>query len=314
MIPKIIVITGPTATGKTALAVHLAKSFDGEVIGADSMQIYKYMDIGTAKPTVSEMAGIKHHMIDFIHPSDNYSVSRYIEDASACIKDVLNRGKLPIVVGGTGLYIEALISGKHFAPETSHSGLRSKLSQLYDSAGGIDMMRRLSEFDPESAKRLHINDKKRIVRAFEVYIATGKTITQFNEATKRIPPNYDACKIALNFSERCNLYNRIDQRVDVMFEQGLVKEVHTLLDMGINESCTSMQAIGYKEILEAFHGGISIEQAKESIKRESRRYAKRQISWIARDKNINWINWEKIPDFEFGLRISTDYLHNAGVI
>lgn len=314
MVPKIVVITGPTATGKTALSIALAKEIGGEIVGADSMQIYKYMDIGTAKPTAEEMNGIPHHMIDVIMPYESYSVSRYAEDAGACVDGILSRGRIPIVVGGTGLYIEALIAGRSFAPEAASSGLRDELSAQYDAVGGEKMLEILSEFDPASSTRLHANDKKRIVRAFEVYKTTGKTITQFNLETQTIPPKYDVCKIALNFASRGDLYDRINRRVDIMMDMGLMDEVQRLLDMGIDEKCTAMQAIGYKETVSALMGNISTHQAAEDIKRESRRYAKRQISWISRDKSTKWIIWDKMPDFVSALRISTNFLLADGVI
>lgn len=314
MTPKIVVITGPTATGKTALSVALAEKIGGEVVGADSMQIYKYMDIGTAKPTAEETHGVPHHMIDIVMPQESYSVSRYAEEASACVDDILSRGMIPIVTGGTGLYIEALIAGRHFAPEAVSSGLRREISDEYDSLGGEKMLELLSLFDPESGAKLHPNDKKRIVRAFEVYYTSGKTISQHNAETKAAPPRYDTYKLALNFAVRDDLYARIDGRVDNMMQAGLEGEVRSLLDMGVSVDCTSMQAIGYKEIAAAVLSGGDIVEAAETVKRESRRYAKRQISWFSRDKTIKWINWEKLPDLADGLRISTDFLAAAGVI
>ena len=314
MTPKIVVITGPTATGKTALSVALAEKIGGEVVGADSMQIYKYMDIGTAKPTAEETHGVPHHMIDIVMPQESYSVSRYAEEASACVDDILSRGMIPIVTGGTGLYIEALIAGRHFAPEAISSGLRREISDEYDSLGGEKMLELLSSFDPESGAKLHPNDKKRIVRAFEVYYTSGKTISQHNAETKTVPPRYDAYKLALNFTARDDLYARIDGRVDNMMQAGLEGEERSLLDMGVSVDCTSMQAIGYKEIAAAVLSGGDIVEAAETVKRESRRYAKRQISWFSRDKTIKWINWEKLPDLADGLRISTDFLAAAGVI
>jgi len=289
---KIIVITGPTATGKTALGARLAKQIGGEVVSADSMQVYKYMDIGTAKPTEAEMLGMPHHMISIVHPSEDYSVSRYVENASKCVDDILQRGKTPIIVGGTGLYIDSLIAGRAFLKQVD-AELRQELETEYDKSGGDDMLRRLAEFDAESASRLHANDKRRIVRAFEVYKSMGKTISQHDYETKQIPPKYTARKFALTFSDREELYKRINSRVDAMVAAGLEDEVRSLIEMGIPRCATSMQAIGYKEMLDAIMGECRHDEAIDKIKMESRRYAKRQLTWLRRDDSVEWITWEK---------------------
>ena len=229
MQPKLVVITGPTASGKTALGVMLAQRLGGEVVSADSMQIYRGMDIGTAKPTPEEMQGVPHHMIDIADPTENYSVSRYAAEATACVDDILARGKLPIVVGGTGLYIDSLIAGRTFADGTADTALRQELNERYDEIGGEGLLGELRKFDPERAAKLHPADKKRIVRAMEVYILTGKTITQHDAETRAVPPRYDAAKIALTFADRQDLYARIDRRVDAMMQQGLLGEVRALL-------------------------------------------------------------------------------------
>ena len=315
MTPKAIVITGPTATGKTKLGVALSKLIGGEVVSADSMQIYKYMDIGTAKPTDEEMEGVPHHMIDVAEPLESYSVARYVEEASKCIDDILARGKMPVIVGGTGLYIESLISGRRFAESGADTGLRRELYEMYDCIGGEEMKRRLAEFDPESAEKFHSNDKKRIVRAFEIYRATGKTASCHNLETKSVPPRYKTCRIALNFSKRADLYACVDRRVDKMMEAGLSDEVKTLLGMGVPPFCTAMQAIGYKELVAVISGEESrLAEAVYKIKMESRRYAKRQISWLGRDKVLNWILWNREPDFGVGVRDSTAFLENTGII
>ena len=225
MQPKLVVITGPTASGKTALGVALAQRLGGEVVSADSMQIYRGMDIGTAKPTPEEMQGVPHHMIDIADPTENYSVSRYAKEAAACVDDILSRAKLPIVVGGTGLYIDSLIAGRTFADGTADTALRQELSERYDEIGGEGLLGELRKFDPERAAKLHPADKKRIVRAMEVYILTGRTITQHDAETRAVPPRYDAAKIALDFAVRQDLYDRIDRRVDIMVQQGLFDEV-----------------------------------------------------------------------------------------
>lgn len=303
---KVIVITGPTATGKTRLAVEVARLVGGEIVGADSMQIYKYLDIGTAKPDSAERGGIAHHMIDVADPFDDWSVSRYVEEASVCCDGILDRGRVPIITGGTGLYIESLLSGRDFAPMGGGTELRRELESEYDRVGGDEMLTKLSEFDPQSAQKLHANDKKRVVRAFEVYRSTGKTITEHDRESKLLPPRYESSRWALTFRDRSRLYERIDRRVDIMLEQGLVDEVKSLLEMGLPERSTAMQAIGYKEIVSALKGECTLDEAAENVKRESRRYAKRQLSWLRRDSGLNWIVWEQEPDFMTAARrIST---------
>lgn len=307
MTPKILVITGPTATGKTELGIRLARSIGGEIVSADSMQIYRHMNIGTAKPTKEEMGGVPHHMIDVAEPEELYSVARYVKEASECVDDILLRGKTPIIVGGTGLYIDSLIFGRDFAESGGESVLREELSGRYDTHGGDKMLRELEKVDPESAMRLHPNDKKRIIRALEVYELTGQTISVHNRRTRATEPRYRASKVALGFADRRDLYSRIDMRVAYMVQKGLEREVRSLMERGVDESCTSMQAIGYKEMSMALRGQMDIGEAIDKIKLESRRYAKRQLSWLRRDECIKWILWDKFPDFEYGQRISTEF-------
>ena len=292
--PCVIVITGPTATGKSALGAFLAKSINGEVVSADSMQVYKYMNIGAAKPTEDERLGVPHHMLDIIPPWEDYSASRYIEDATLCIDDIIRRGKLPVIVGGTGLYIDSLLSGRAFSAR-GDAALRRALESEYDDVGGDTMLRKLLEFDPESSANLHANDKKRIVRAFEVFKTTGKTISQHNKETKFLEPRYIAEKFALIFSDRAELYKRIDNRVDIMIEKGFLEEARNLLEMGVARDCTAMQAIGYKEMVDVIQGNLNMEDAAGKIKMESHRYAKRQLTWLRRDLSIEWMTWEKSP-------------------
>jgi tRNA dimethylallyltransferase len=294
---KLLVITGPTATGKSAMGIQLAKQTDGEVVSADSMQIYKYMDIGTAKPTIEERGTVTHHLIDFIHPSEDYSVARYIKDASECIDDIMQRGKQPILVGGSGLYIDSLLSGRSFSARADDS-LRNELEDEYNNIGGEAMLSKLGSFDPVSAAKLHVNDKKRIIRALEAFLTTGKTISEHDIETKAIPQRYNAVKYALTFSNREKLYERIDSRVDDMISRGLADEVNTLLKMGVSNKCTSMQAIGYKELSTAIADGSDIDNAIEKIKMESRRYAKRQLTWLRRDEDVKWITWDDTPDID----------------
>ena len=296
---RVIVITGPTATGKTALSVELALRLGGEVVSADSMQLYRRMDIGTAKVSPSETRGVPHHMVDVAEPEENFSVSRWVDMAAECCEDILARGKVPIITGGTGLYIDSLLSGRDFAaaPDTDEA-LRQRLSEEYDSIGGEAFREKLREVDPERAEKLHAADKKRLTRAMEVYLLTGETITAHDERTRAIPPRYESLRLALTYENRDTLYERIDRRVDIMVEAGLFEEVVSLLHSGLSEGCTAMQAIGYKEPAAFFAGKCSREEAIDKIKQESRRYAKRQLTWLRRDSGLHWILRDGVPDAE----------------
>lgn len=310
--PAVVVITGPTGTGKTRLSVELASELGGEIVSADSMQLYRGMDIGTAKVRPDEMRGIKHHMIDIAPPDEAYSVARYVTEASACVDDILKRGKLPIIVGGTNLYIDSLISGRDFAENEPDGRLRGELNEEYERCGGEAMLERLRVFDPERAAKLHPSDKRRIVRAIEIYRLTGKTITEHDRETQLIPPRYDAAVIALDYADRAELYERINSRVDEMVEGGLFDEVAALLPQ-LEKNRTAMQAIGYKEAAQYLRGETDRESCIALIKQESRRYAKRQLTWLRRDPNVFWIRWEGTPDFNEARRISTEYLHSRGI-
>lgn len=314
MPPKILVICGPTASGKTALAVELALRHHGEVVSADSMQIYRRMDIGTAKPTPEEMGGVPHHMLDVADPEEDFSVARYVDMAAKCVDDILSRGKLPILAGGTGLYIDSLLSGRTFAPFQPDSPLRGQLEEQLRREGGAAMLARLAQVDPDSAARLHPNDEKRIVRALEVYQSTGKTITQHNLETRAIPPRYDALTLALAFEQREDMWSRIDRRVDQMMDQGLVDEVQGLLDSGVPAKCTAMQAIGYKEMAAALLSGGDVRAAAEEIQLRSRQYAKRQLTWFKRNKAARWLLWGREPDFAAALQTSTEYMEEFGLV
>ena len=314
MPPKILVICGPTASGKTALAVELALRHHGEVVSADSMQIYRRMDIGTAKPTREEMRGVPHHMLDVADPEEDFSVARYVDMAAKCVDDILSRGKLPILAGGTGLYIDSLLSGRTFAPFQPDSLLRGQLEEQLRREGGAAMLARLAQVDPDSAARLHPNDEKRIIRALEVYQSTGKTITQHNLETRAIPPRYDALTLALAFEQREDMWSRIDRRVDQMMDQGLVAEVQGLLDSGVPAKCTAMQAIGYKEMAAALLSGGDVRSAAEEIQLRSRQYAKRQLTWFRRNKAARWLLWGREPDFEAALQTSTEYMEEFGLV
>ena len=282
----IICIAGPTASGKTALAVEIAKEYNGEVVSCDSMQIYKRMDIGTAKPTSEEMQGIPHHMIDVAEPDEDFSVSRYCEMAAAIVDDIVARGKTAIIAGGTGLYMDSLIRGNTFAPFPS-TGQREKLERQADEMGMEYMTNWLKEIDPEAAERIY--DRKRLLRALEVYLETGETITEHNRKTQLIPPKYHPVWLGLDFEPRAALYERIDLRVNIMLELGLVEEIKALLASGIPEKCTAMQAIGYKEFINALDGRCTIEEAAAEVQQSSRRYAKRQLTWFRRNKAMNWL-------------------------
>ena len=285
---NIICIAGPTASGKTALAVELAKELNGEVVSCDSMQIYRRMNIGTAKPTPEEMQGIVHHMLDVAEPEEDFSVSRYCEMASPIVDDIIARGKTAIIAGGTGLYMDALIKGNDFAPCPA-TGRREELEEKADREGMEVLMDWLREIDPEAAARLHLSDRKRIIRALEVYLETGETITAHNIKTQQIPPKYSPLWLGLDFAERSELYRRIDLRVDLMLEMGLIDEIKALLAEGVPANCTAMQAIGYKEFVSALEGNGTIEEAAALVQQSSRRYAKRQLTWFRRNKSMNWL-------------------------
>jgi tRNA dimethylallyltransferase len=309
---KIVSIVGPTASGKTRLAVELALRFGGEVVSCDSMQVYRHMDIGTAKPTAEEMAGVPHHMLDVAQPEENYSAACYVEQAGACVDDILSRGKLPILAGGTGLYRDALLAGHTFAPFSGRyrqalerRAAQGELPQLYEE---------LRQVDPQRADKLHLADEKRILRALEVWYETGQTITQHDEDSRARPPRYEAVTIGLRFASRAQMWALIDRRVDQMMARGLEGEVRALLARGVPRNCTAMQAIGYKEMAAALEQGRSPHEAAQEIKLRSRQYAKRQLTWFRRDPSIHWFSWEDPPDFEKALAFSTQILEYPGLL
>ena len=285
---NLICIAGPTASGKTALSIALAKELDGEIVSCDSMQVYKDMNIGTAKPTAEEMAGIPHHMLSVAEPWEDFSVGKYCAMATPIVDDILDRGKTCIIVGGTGLYMDALIKGNDFAPVPS-TGRREELEQLAANQGIEAVIEQLRAVDPESAQRLHPSDQKRIIRAMEVYLETGETITEHNRKTQLIPPKYHPLWLGLDFADRAALYRRIDLRVDIMLELGLVNEIRDLLASGIPAKCTAMQAIGYKEFVSALEGCGTIAEAAADVQKSSRHYAKRQLTWFRRNKDMHWL-------------------------
>lgn len=294
---KLIAIVGPTASGKTRLSVELAKELGGEIISFDSMQIYRGMDIGTAKPTMEERQGIVHHMLDIADPREDYSVSRFVEEADKLLQELLSQGKTVILVGGTGLYIDSLMKGLEFAP-LPESGVRQELTRIAQEQGIEVLMDKLRAVDPESAERIHPSNQKRVIRALEIYLESGKTMTQHNLETQQRPPKYEPLWIGLDYVNREALYARINRRVDLMVEQGLLEELQRLLAQGIPENATSMQAIGYKELMGYIRGECSLEEAKELLKQSSRRYAKRQRTWFRRNPKIHWFLLEDEPNFE----------------
>ena len=313
MKPNILVICGPTASGKTALAAELALRFGGEVVSADSMQVYRRMDIGTAKPTRSEQRGVPHHMIDVAEPEENYSVARYVADAVPIVDGILARGKLPIIAGGTGLYIDHLVAGRQFAPFQPDSGLRPQLQARAREEGLPALYAQLAQVDPDAAGNIHPNDEKRIIRALEVFLSTGKPLSQHDRESRALPSRYTPLTIALNFAQRPHLWERIDRRVDQMMAQGLEGEVRALLESGIPPDCTAMQAIGYKELAAAIRSGLPVQSGAEEVKLRSRQYAKRQLTWFRRNRDARWFEWEKIPDFSAALSFSTELIREAGL-
>ena len=313
MKPNILVICGPTASGKTALAAELALRFGGEVVSADSMQVYRRMDIGTAKPTPEEMRGVPHHMIDVADPEENYSVARYVAEAVPVVDGILARGKLPIVAGGTGLYIDNLVAGRQFAPFEADSGLREQLQAQAKTEGLPALYARLQTVDPAAAGRIHPNDEKRIIRALEVRLSTGKTITQHDAETRALPDRYTPLTIALRFGERPWMWERIGRRVDEMMARGLEQEVRELLASGVPRKCTAMQAIGYKETAAAIWSGRPVSDAAEEVKLRSRQYAKRQLTWFRRNREAHWFEWEETPNFSAALAFSTQLVTASGL-
>ncbi len=312
MSKRIVVVAGPTASGKTELSLALAERLNGEIVSADSMQIYRGMDIGTAKPTIGGRRGIPHHMLDVAEPGDDWSVSRYEQQASNCVDDILRRGRLPILCGGTGLYINAVISGAGFQASGADSGVRAALEKQWDDQGADAMCARLRAVDPESAARLHPNDRRRIIRALEVYELTGETISEHNRRTRERPPRYDAVMLGLKTDPRDVLYQRIDRRVGKMVEQGLIEEVRSLWQRGALKG-TAAQAIGYKELIDYFESRKTLDEALRAIQQKSRNYAKRQLTWFQADDRIHWIVYNTVEAADQVTEKATIFLQQAGL-
>jgi len=302
--PTVIVICGPTASGKTALSIELAKKIDGEIISADSMQIYKEMNIGTAKPDKTEMQGIKHYLLDFVSPDVRYSVAEYKIDATNAIEEILKKGKTPIIVGGTGLYVDTLIYGIEYNDIKIDEEYRKKLEKIVEEKGLETLYKLAVQIDSEAMKKISVNDKKRIMRVLEIYQATGKTKTQQEQESRKNGVKYNYKVFALNM-DREVLYNRINLRVDLMLEKGLIEEVRNLKEK-YNQFPTAMQGLGYKEVVEYLEGDINKEEMIEKIKMETRRYAKRQLTWFRKNKETIWLNAEK--DKEENIREIISYI------
>lgn len=309
---RLICICGPTASGKTALSVALAKQLHTEIISVDSMQIYRGMDIGTAKPTAEERQGVPHHLLDICAPGEAFSVARYVELADAAAQDVLSRGMVPIVAGGTGLYMDALIECSTFSGDETDLSVREKYQRMAAEQGNEAVHACLAKVDPEGADRLHPNNLKRVIRALEVYEQTGMTIDAFNRLHKRPAPKYAALKIGVCPAERQTLYDRIDRRVDQMLADGLLEETKRLLDSGALAG-TAAQAIGYKELLGYLQGDAPLADCVALLKQRSRNYAKRQLTWLKRDDNIHWIYYNNGEELPAILQEATEYLQKHGV-
>ena len=294
---KIITVEGPPASGKTSLGIEIALKYGGEIVSADSMQIYKHMDIGSAKPTAEELAAVPHHMISIAEPTVNYSLSDYVTEARKAIADIHERGKIPVIVGGTGLYINTLINNINLSEETPNSDLRHELERYAEEQGNEALHMRLEKIDPEAARNIHMNNVKRVIRAIEIYENTGITMTEQIRRSKSAGKIYEAHEYGVRY-EREVLYDRINRRVDMMLESGLVGEVKACLKLGCTRDNTSMQGIGYKEVIDYLEDKCDFDTMTERIKQESRRYAKRQITWFKRN-NITWLEPGEIPDINF---------------
>ncbi len=310
---KVICVVGPTACGKTRLGVLLAQKYNGEVVSCDSMQIYRGMTIGTAAATPDEMKGIPHHMLAVADPEESWSAARYAEAATPVVEDIFARGKRPILVGGTGLWLDALLRGHRFAPGRAGSAVRTHLETRLAEDGIGPLLEELRRVDPVSAEKLHPSDEKRILRALEVFRETGQTISAHDAAERALPPKFPSVKIGLRFADREDMKALIDRRVDAMVENGLLDEVRALLDRGLPRSATALQAIGYKEFSGVLEGEKTEAEAIDEVKLRSRQYAKRQLTWLRRDESIHWIDWEKNRDFVRAMQISTEILSAEGL-
>lgn len=302
----LIILTGPTAVGKTELSVKLAKALQGEIISADSIQVYKYMDIGSAKVTKEEMEGVKHYLIDELMPDEEFNIFYFKEKAKEYVNEIYKNNHIPIVAGGTGFYIQSLLYDIEFKNEESDDQIRNELYQLYEKQGAAYIHNMLKEIDPESAAAIHENNVKRVIRAIEYYRLNGEKISTHNEREKQKNSPYNFKYYCLNMDRKL-LYERINKRVDIMVKNGLVEEVKSLLNMGYSKNLVSMQGIGYKEIVLYIEGNITLEEAVEMIKQETRRFAKRQLTWFRKEKEVTFINYE---DFDFDKEKVLEFMIN----
>ncbi|NLJ69363.1 MAG: tRNA (adenosine(37)-N6)-dimethylallyltransferase MiaA [Firmicutes bacterium] len=305
----ILVIVGPTAVGKTELAVQVAKEVDGEIISADSMQVYRGLDIGTAKPTESERQGVPHHLLDIVDPGEEFSVADYQAMVEEVLADLAKRNKTPILTGGTGLYIQAVLQGYVFSPEGKDPVLRAELEQKAESEGNKVLHRQLSEVDPETAMRLHPNDRRRIIRALEVFYSTGRPLSEHLKMQQERGPRHRSVKFGL-IRSRARLYERINARVDLMMEAGLLEEVKSLLQQGLDDDSTAIQALGYKELAGFLRGQYDLDEAIRLLKRDTRRYAKRQLTWFRRDQEIVWLDLDRLSTRDAVHKIAAIYWRN----
>ena len=310
---KLITLSGPTASGKTKLGVMLAKQYDGEVVSCDSMQLYRGMVIGTAAPTEAEMEGVPHHMVGVAEPGESWSVARFVSEADRCVQDIISRGKRPILVGGTGLYMDALLRGNAFAAGESGGEIRTALTKRLENEGIEPLYRELQGIDPDAAARLSLHDHKRILRSLEVYCESGSTITAHNAKTQKLPPKYEAVRLALAFENREDMKRLIDERVDRMAENGLMDEVTALYHKGISADATAWQAIGYKELRAVYEGRATEAEALDEIRLRSRQYAKRQLTWLRRTEGLRWILWGNKRDFAWALQKATEIITAEGL-
>lgn len=288
---KVIVLTGPTAVGKTALSISLAKAVNAEIISADSMQVYKHMDIGTAKIMPEEMHGIKHFLVDELEPNEDFSVVRFQQMAKEAMQDIWDRGKIPLIVGGTGFYIQAILNDIDFTDNEKDDSYRNELEELAQTKGAQHLHDMLKNVDPKAAEEIHAHNVKRVIRALEYFEQTGERISEHNDEQKQKESPYNFCYFVLN-DDREILYERINRRIDLMLEHGLVKEVEKLQEMGYDKTYVSMQGLGYKEILDYLNGSISLEEAVYILKRDTRHFAKRQLTWFRREKEVEWMNYQ----------------------
>lgn len=310
---KLLVIVGPTASGKTSLSIELAKTYNGEIVSADSMQIYRGMNIATAKPDEKEMQGIKHHLIDFLDISETYSVGKFVNDAKDDVDEIINDSKLPILCGGTGLYIDSFLNGIDFVDNSADLELRAELNKFADEKGIDYLLKKLIEIDPASYMRLYEGrNQKRIVRAIEFYKTTGVTITEQIEKSKNVDSEYQYLIFGLKAKDRQYLYDRIIKRVDIMIENGLVKEAEDMLKSDMSE--TASKAIGYKQLKPYFNNEATLEECIDRIKLETRHYAKRQLTWFKRNSSIIWLNIDELTSTEEQLDYIKGYIENKGFL